>query len=119
MRTSVKEPRLVTNLLRICLASFVALVAMTKSQCQTLAPVDVSAFGTDRPLEAVFSQVSISECRGADYIKSGQSSHDNLAYDIRLSADLVFKNRSTGTVMLYKNFDPASTERVSKSTADL
>ena len=59
-----------TNLLRICIAIVAMLVGAVKSECQTLAPVDMSAFGKDRPLQAAFTQVTTSECKGAAYFKT-------------------------------------------------
>jgi hypothetical protein len=108
-----------TNLLRICIAIVAMLVGAVKSECQTLAPVDMSAFGKDRPLQATFTQVTTSECKGAAYFKNGQTGYDGLSYDIQVSANLIFKNRSSETVLLYKKFDPASTERVGTSVANL
>src|SRR6202007_1513681 len=83
-----------------------AALLVVNADCQTLAPVDISAFGKDHPLGAVLTQVSSSECRGAGYIKSGESHHDDLSYDIHVSAVLILENHSTRAVMVYKGFDP-------------
>jgi hypothetical protein len=104
---------------RIGLGVLLAALLVVNADCQTLAPVDISAFGKDHPLGAVLTQVSSSECRGAGYIKSGESHHDDLSYDIHVSAVLILENHSTRAVMVYKGFDPTMTQRVAASPADL
>jgi hypothetical protein len=89
------------------------------AECQSLAPVDISAFGKDRPIQAVVTNVASSECRGAVYFKAGTPRYDDLSYYVHLSGNIVFKNRSPQAVMLYKNFDPAMTERVGVSPKDV
>jgi hypothetical protein len=94
-------------------------VITAKSECQTLAPVDISGFGKDRPLKAVFTSVSTSECRALEYLRAGQVRHDGDWYDVHIAAKLVFKNSSSNPVLLYKGFDPAMTGRVASSQATL
>jgi hypothetical protein len=98
--------------------AFTASLWACGAECQTLAPVDISAFGKHRPIQAAVTNVTTSECRGSAYFKAGTTGYDDLSYDVHLSGNMVFKNRSRRAVMLYKDFDPAMTERVAVSPED-
>lgn len=89
------------------------------ADCQNLAPVDIFGCGKDHPIQAVITQISSSECKGANYIKNGESHYDDASYDVHVSANVSFKNRSPRPVLLYKNFNPAMTERVASSPKDI
>jgi len=89
------------------------------TEFQTLAPVDISGFGRDRPIQAVVTELSSSACRGSNYFRNGDSHHDDLSYDVHISANVVFKNLSARAVLLYRDFNPAMTERVAASPRDI
>ncbi|HLJ91086.1 MAG TPA: hypothetical protein VKZ53_30060 [Candidatus Angelobacter sp.] len=85
---------------------------------QTLSPVDISAFGRDHPIQAVVTHISTSECKGAFDFKNGAMRHDDQAYDVHVSASLIFRNQSSEPVLLYKGFFPL-TQRVAASVKDI
>jgi hypothetical protein len=84
------------------------------AQCQ-LEPVDISGFGKSRPVEAVVTHITASECKGASYFQGGAVHYDDVSYTINLSAKMTFRNRSRKAVMLYRDADPALTQRVAAS----
>ena len=98
-----------------CCMAFAIIFLVYRAECQILAPVDISGFGKGRPIQAVISEVSSSECRGSSDIKAGVLANDDLSHDINLSITITFKNRSSRPVMFYKKFNPALTERIGES----
>lgn len=89
------------------------------ARCQTLAPVDISGFGKDRPIRAIVTQISSSECKGSNYVKGGVPQYDDASYDVHVSATVTFENRSRRPALLYKDFNPTMTERVAVSAKDI
>jgi hypothetical protein len=105
--------------MRIWISALAIAAIVSAAKGQTLAPVDISGFGKEHPIEAVVTPISTSECKGATYFRAGESHQDNLAYDVHITAKSKFTNRSTKPALLYKHFNPAMTERVSLSKADI
>ena len=87
------------------------------AMCQTLPLVDISAFGKDRLIDATVTDISVSECKNIS-TRADATYHDP-SYDVHISANVIFKNRLDEAVILYKNFDPAMTERVAVSQEDI
>lgn len=105
--------------MRFC-TSFVVVAAFALHvHCQTLRPVNISDFKKGGVLEATVTGMSTVECSGSDYFKAGALHHDNLSYDVHLSAQISIENRSQQAILLYRDFDPALVERVAKSPMDL
>src|SRR5262249_43006456 len=102
-----RRERTLGSKIRHCVLVFTTFLLVAGSECQTLAPVDISGFGKDRPVQAFLAQVSSSECKGSSHFKYGASHYDDLSYDVHVSATVIFKNRSTRPVLLYKGFKQA------------
>jgi hypothetical protein len=114
-----KALRLKTKMMRNWILVFTIALLAWVAEGQTLAPVDISGFGKDRPIQAFVTQVASAECKGSSYIKNGAPRHDDVSYDVRVSGNVTFKNRSPRAVLLYKNFNSAMTERVAVSPKDI
>src|SRR5208283_4688541 len=93
--------------------TFAAALVACCAKCQTLAPVDISGFGKDRPIQASVIHVSSSECK-AVHLQGDVLSH----YDIKLSGTVIFENRSPRAAIFYKNFF-VLTERVAAAPNDI
>ncbi len=105
------------KLILTCVSAITICLLAFNANCQTLQSVDISAFGKDRQIDAMVTNISVSECKNAS-AKDAATYHD-LSYDIHVAADVIFKNRLGEAVMLYRNFDPAMTERVAMSEEDI
>ncbi|MDR3678041.1 MAG: hypothetical protein P4N24_21350 [Acidobacteriota bacterium] len=100
------ETKSIWNWIFFCAAGLLACGAKS----QTLAPVDTSAYKTDRQIRAVVTPISSSVCRGAA---------ETSEYKVQLLASLTFENRSQRPVLLYKDFSPWATERIAASPEDM
>lgn len=114
-----KARRLKTRMMRNSVLIFTVAVFTYVTEGQTVGPVDISGFGKNRLIQAVVTQVTSVECKGSSYLKNGTPHHDDLSYDVRISGSVIFKNRSQKAVFLYKNFNPALTERIAASAKDI